>query len=159
VAILAGQETDEELEQLGSDIFSYFGLGCRNVSKLYVPDGYDFDRFFKAIEPFGFLMQHNKFMNNYDYHRALFLLNQEPFLTNNFLLLREHRELSTPVSVLHYGRYTNENELDAELGGVSAQIQCIVGKGHLRFGSAQSPGPMDYADGVDTVQFLIDLDQ
>ncbi|MFM1745159.1 MAG: hypothetical protein RLZZ630_1096, partial [Bacteroidota bacterium] len=102
-------------------------------------------------------MQHNKYMNNYDYHRALFLLNNEPFLTNNFLLLREHPELSTPVSVLHYERYSSRNELDSELKRLENGIQCVVGSGFLPFGSAQCPGPMDYADGVDTMRFLIGL--
>lgn len=159
VAILSGNETDEELVRLGSDIFSYFGLGCRNVSKLYVPKGYVFDRFFKGMEQFGYLMQHNKYMNNYDYHRALFLLNQESFLTNDFLLLREHREVSTPVSVLHYESYANGADLNAGLETVQDQIQCTVGIGHLPFGTAQCPGPMDYADGVDTMDFLTGLSE
>jgi len=157
VAVLTGEETDEDLRGLCSDIYSYFGLGCRNVSKLYVPVGYDFDRFFKVMENYGFLMQHNKYMNNYDYHRALFLLNKEPFLTNNFLLLREHPELSTPVSVLHFERYSSKTELDSELKRLENGIQCVVGTGFLPFGSAQCPGPMDYSDGVDTMRFLIGL--
>lgn len=157
VAILTGNETDEDLCRLGSDIFSYFGLGCRNVSKLYVPFAYDFDRFFRQIEEFSFLMEHNKYMNNYDYHRALFLLNQEPFLTNNFLLLREHPELSTPVSVLHFERYSSLTDLGLDLNRMEDRLQCVVGEGHLPFGSAQCPGLMDYADGVDTLRFLTGL--
>jgi hypothetical protein len=104
-------------------------------------------------------MQHNKYMNNYDYHRALFLLNSETFLTNNFLLLREHVQLSTPVSVLHYSAYSTAEELQRVLSGNAEALQCVVGGGHLSFGTAQHPSLSDYADSIDTMQFLLDLDQ
>lgn len=159
-AVIHGSESSEELNALGKDIFSYFGLGCRNVSHLFVPEGYDFSSFFEEMEPYGeALMQHNKYMNNYDYHRALFLLNSETFLTNNFLLLREHEQLSTPVSVLHYSAYATAEELQRVLSGNAEALQCVVGGGHLSFGTAQHPSLSDYADSIDTMQFLLDLDQ
>lgn len=159
-AVLTGDETDPELAALGHDIFLYFGLGCRNVSKLFVPDSYTFDRFFQCIESVGErLMQHNKYMNNYDYHRTLYLLNNEPFLTNNFLSLRESPVLSTPVSVLHYERYRSAGELKELLRRDADQLQCVVGTDFLPFGTTQAPGLADYADGVDTLQFLSGLDR
>lgn len=158
VAVITGTENESELKQLGEDIFSYFGLGCRNVSKVYVPQQYEFDRFFGAIESYGEgLMQHNKYMNNFDYHSALFMLNNEKFLTNNFLLLREHRALATPVSVLHYEVYASETELKKKLEEEQEFIQCVVGKAYLPFGTSQQPGLSDYADGVDTLKFLLSI--
>lgn len=158
LAILNGNETAAQLSALGDDIFSYFGLGCRNVSKLMVPEGYAFDAFFESIEVYGEkLMQHNKYMNNYDYHRALYLLNNEPFLTNNFLSLRQSDILSTPVSVLHYDYYAGTEDLAAKIEADTDRIQCIVGGKYLPLGTSQQPGLSDYADGVDTLRFLIGL--
>ena len=157
VAVLNGNESDQELTQLGHDIFDYFGLGCRNVSKLYVPEGYSFDQFFGALEVFSPIMEHNKFMNNYDYHRALFLLDGIPFLTNNFLIVRENEAYATPVSVLHYEYYSSLNDLELKLASDNELIQCRVGVNGLPFGSAQQPDILDYADGVDTMQWLLSL--
>lgn len=158
LAVLDGTETDEQLQALGDDIFSYFGLGCRNVSKLMVPAGYSFDRFFQCIESFGDqLMQHNKYMNNYDYHRALYLLNSEPFLTNNFLSLRQSEVLSTPVSVLHFEYYNDLKDVREKIDATASEIQCVVGAGYLPFGTSQQPGLSDYADRVDTLEFLLNL--
>lgn len=158
IAVLTGHEKDAELSALGDDVFSYFGLGCRNVSKMLVPEGYNFDRFFQCIEVYGDrLMQHNKYMNNYDYHRALFLLNNEPFLTNNFLSLRQSAVLSTPVSVLHYDFYHDEEDLLRKIAADENHIQCKVGGKYLPFGTSQQPGLADYADGADTLEFLIRL--
>lgn len=154
VAVLHGRERAEELRALGSDIFSFYGLGCRNVSKLLVPMGYALDDFFVAMESYGGVMQHNKYMNNYDYHKALYLLNQEPFLTNNFLIVREHDALATPVSVVHVERYTDASDAASKLNRDRDRIQCIIGEGYLPFGTSQTPGPADYADGVDTLAFL-----
>lgn len=156
VAVLKGDEKEEELRALGDDVFSYFGLGCRNVSMLYVPQGYDFGQFFEAMEAFGEVIQHNKYMNNYDYHRAVYLLNSQPFLTNNFLIVREDESIHTPVSVLHYTHYVSEEALKALLARHEGEIQCIVGHGYLPFGTAQQPGLGDYADGVDTIRFLLE---
>ena len=154
VAVLVGNESKDELVELGSDIFSYFGLGCRNVSKLYIPHGYDFSVFFQAMEHYSEVMQHHKYMNNHDYHNTLFLLNSEKFLTNNFLIVRENRGLATPVSVLHYEYYSDNNELNKRLKEDEEKIQCITGKGFIPFGKSQSPALTDYADGVDVLQFL-----
>jgi len=157
IAVLSGQETEAELNQLGHDIFDYFGLGCRNVSKVYVPVGYSFNPFFEAIELNSSLMEHNKYMNNYDYHRALFLLDGIPFLTNNFLIVRENEAYATPVSVLHYEYYSSVEDLEKKLEGDKELIQCRVGANGLPFGSAQQPDILDYADGVDTMQWLLTL--
>jgi len=158
LAVITGDETDDELTALGDDIFSYFGLGCRNVSKLLVPEGYVFDRFFQCIEVYGErLMQHNKYMNNYDYHRVLYLLNNETFLTNNFLSLRQSPVLSTPVSVLHFDDYSDAEDLAQKIVVDKDHIQCIVGRNYLPFGTSQQPGLADYADGADTLQFLLSL--
>lgn len=158
LAVLTGHESDDELKLLGDDIFSYFGLGCRNVSKMLVPEGYVFDRFFQCIEHYGEqLMQHNKYMNNYDYHRVLYLLNSEQFLTNNFLSLRQHGALSTPVSVVHYETYTDADDLAKKVEADEGSIQCIVGEKYLPFGTSQQPSLSDYADGVDTIRFLLTL--
>ena len=157
VAVLNGKESDEELKKLGHDIFDYFGLGCRNVSKVYVPEGYSFNPFFEAIESYSSLMEHNKYMNNYDYHRALFLLDGIPFLTNNFLIVRENEAYPTPVSVLHYEYFSSVEDLEKKLDGDKELIQCRVGANGLPFGSAQQPDILDYADGVDTMQWLLTL--
>ena len=157
VAVLGGHESDEDLKKLGHDIFDYFGLGCRNVSKLYVPEGYSFNQFFGALEVFSTMMEHNKYMNNYDYHRALFLLDGIPFLTNNFLIVRENEAYATPVSVVHYEYYTNLNDLELKLASDSELIQCRVGVNGLPFGSSQQPDILDYADGVDTMKWLLTL--
>ena len=157
IAVLSGQETEAELNQLGHDIFDYFGLGCRNVSKLYVPEGYSFNPFFEAIESYSNLMEHNKYMNNYDYHRALFLLDGIPFLTNNFLIVRENEAYATPVSVLHYEFYSSSEDLEKKLEVDKELIQCRVGLNGLPFGYAQQPDILDYADGVDTMKWLLSL--
>lgn len=158
VAVLRGKETEEDFLALGDDIFSYFGLGCRNVSKLYVPPGYDFGDFFRAIEVYGArMMDHNKYMNNYDYHRALFLLNSDKFLTNNFLMIRQSAALATPVSVLNYEVYRDESHLQEMLSAEAENIQCVMGKKELPFGSSQVPGAGDYADRVDTLAFILSV--
>ncbi len=159
IAILTGNETDKELALLGKDIFSYFGLGCRNVSKLYVPPQYDFNRFFSSMQGFASVMNHHKYMSNYDYHRAVLLLNKEKFLTNNFLIVKESRLISSPVSVLHYEWYSDETAALKIPDIESEKIQCIVShsekiKNRIDFGNAQSPRLNDYADGVDTMKFL-----
>ena len=163
--VLTGNETREELVKLGNDIFQYFGLGCRNVSKLYVPGNYDFKDFFEAIFPFNEVMRHNKYMNNFDYNNVVLLMKQIPFLQNGFLIIREEAQIASPISVVHYERYSDQAGLIAALDASENQIQCIVSGGNLElesalkkrqvaFGSAQSPALNDYADGVDTIKFL-----
>jgi len=155
IAVLDGKESEKQLEALADDIFAYFGLGCRNVSKIYVPEGYDFANFYPAMQVYSSLMMHSKYMNNYDYHHALFLLNDEKFLTNNYLIVRQNEALSTPVSVLHFEYYNSLAELENKLSEISEEIQCRVGLGGLPLGASQQPGLSDYADGIDTMKFLI----
>ncbi|MEL6390427.1 MAG: acyl-CoA reductase [Bacteroidota bacterium] len=160
VAVLSGDESNEDLELIGQDVFTYFGMGCRSVSKLYVPRGYDFDRFFKAIIPFGSVIEHSKYKNNYDYSNAIYLLGQTPFLTNNFLILMESPDLSSRISCLHYEYYDDQMELDKLLSEQIDEIQCISTTLQLpsvhtvSFGECQRPGLRDYADGIDTMSFL-----
>jgi hypothetical protein len=163
IAILGGHESDKELYDLGQDIFSYFGLGCRNVSKLWVPQEYDFDRFFKAIESYGAsMLRHHKYTNNYDYYRAIYLMERTPFLTNNFLHLLQHSAIASPVSVLHYEHYPNMDQLKQNLTFNLDKIQCIVSNtsvlgDEVPIGHSQFPAIDDYADGVDTIKFLLEL--
>lgn len=161
LAVLSGNESTEELQLLGTDIFSYFGMGCRNVSKLFVPEKYDFNNFFEAMEKFSGVLQHNKYMNNYDYHAALLLMNLEKFLTNNFMIIKEGRSNATAVSVINYEYYHDAEKLKQQLHKEEAEIQCIIGNSDpewIPFGKSQQPGLTDYADGVDTMQFLTGLD-
>ncbi|MBV6405698.1 MAG: hypothetical protein GFGODING_02479 [Flavobacteriales bacterium] len=157
IAVLDGSESEAELDALGEDVFRYFGLGCRNVSKVFVPTGFDTDRLFKAFYRWKDIARHAKYANNLDYHRALWLLDGEPFLENGFLLLRETGALASPVAVLHLERYTDRQDLEDRSRALAGQVQCIVGHGHVPFGQAQRPGPDDYADGVDTLAFLLGL--
>lgn len=154
VAILNGEETFDEIKQLGEDIFQYFGLGCRNVSHLLVPEGFQLDRIFEGIVEHGEIINHHKYANNYDYNRAVFLLNQVPFLDNNIVLFRENKELFSPLAVVHYQFYKEKSDVERFLEDHSEKIQAIVGKGFIPFGGAQCPSLNDYADGVDTMKFL-----
>jgi hypothetical protein len=156
VAIITGREREEQLQDLGADLFTYYGLGCRNVSKLYVPLDYDLNRIFGAIVGYADITQNHKYANNYAYHRAIFMLNKEPFLENGFVIFREHEALHTPISVIHYERYEDERALRTKLGEIREEIQCVVGgsDGDVPFGQTQAPALWDYADGVDTVAFL-----
>ncbi|MBL6449431.1 acyl-CoA reductase [Fulvivirga sp. 29W222] len=160
-AILTGKESDEDLSKLGNDIFQYFGLGCRNVAKLYVPKGYKFDGFFKAIESFSKVSNHHKYNNNYDYNKSIYLVNGIPHLDSGFLLLKEDSAMVSPISVIFYEQYDSENTLQSLLKGNADKIQCIVSNnsrpGSVNFGQAQQPELWDYADGVDTLKFLVTL--
>lgn len=154
VAVLTGDEDEAQLKALGNDIFGYFGLGCRNVSKLFVPQDYDLDAFFKGIYDFKDVINHNKYVNNYDYNKAIYLMNQEPILENGFLILRETTDLNSPLAVMFYQRYQSESEVEGYLNEHQEKIQAVVGKNHIPFGGAQRPDLTDYADGVDTMKFL-----
>ena len=154
LALLEGTESKEELYQLGHDVFDYFGLGCRNVSHLLIPHDFDLNRFFEAIVPFGEIVNHHKYANNYDYNKAVYLLNKVPLLDNNFLLLRETEDLFSPQGMLHYHRYTNLEDARAYIEIHSEKIQAVTGNKFIPFGSAQCPALDDYADGVDTMAFL-----
>ncbi len=157
VALLDGTETEEELTALGEDVFRYFGLGCRNVSKLLLPLDFDLDRVFKAFFPWKEIVHHNKYGNNYDYTRALWLLDRVDFLENGFVLLKEDAALASPVASVFYERYADIIGARAYLDERREKIQCIVGHGHVPFGQAQHPALWDYADGVDTLEFLLRL--
>jgi len=153
VAILNGKETADELEKLGDDVFLYFGLGCRNVTKIYVPNEYDFVPIIEAFKKYNYLADHHKYKNNYDYNLALHLLNKVYYMTNGSLLLIENPALFSPISQLNYEFYSDENTLSDALG-VNTEVQCMAGKTHIPFGKTQSPSITDYADGIDTLQFL-----
>lgn len=162
IAILNGQENTEELNSLGKDITAYYGLGCRNVSKMYVPKGYKFDHFYQSIESLSEVIQHNKFQNNYDYNRSIYLVNGVPHFDNGFLMITENEALVSPISVLFYETYENAEELNTKIDENLEKIQCMVSqnawfKNSLPFGQSQSPKLWDYADGVDTMQFLLEL--
>lgn len=157
VAVINGSETPEELKELGRDIFTYYGLGCRNVSHLLLPKGYNLDNVFGAIVGFGEVINHHKYCNNYDYYKAVYLMNQEKIIENGFILTREIKELFAPVAVLHYHFYESEEDKNAYLEEHKEKIQAIVGKDYIPFGAAQSPALNDYADGIDTMEFLSSL--
>ncbi len=157
VAVLEGNETQEELKLLGKDIFSYFGKGCRNVTHLIVPEGYDFQLFFQSIVDFGEIINNKKYGNNYDYNKAIHLMNQEVFLDNNFLLVKKDKQLHAPISMIYYHTYTTKKEIQIYLEENESNLQCIVGKGYLPFGEAQCPTLTDYADGVDTMKWLMEI--
>jgi hypothetical protein len=154
VAVLEGTETPEELAALGEDLFRYFGLGCRNVGKLYLPADFDLDRIIAAILPWGHLAQHSKWANNYDYHKAIWLMDRVPLIENGFVLFKEDQGLHSPLGSIYYERYTDRQAVNASLASNADRIQCVVGHGHVPFGQAQCPLPWDYADGVDTLAFL-----
>ena len=154
IAVLDHSTTKIELENLADDIFQYYGLGCRSVTKLYFPVGYDIDNFFKSVYKYKNVVNHNKYMNNYDYNRSIYLLQNFKFLDNGFLILKESEDLFSPVSVINYEFYKDLGNLETKINLISADIQCRVGLGGIPFGSAQKPNLWDYADGVDTIKFL-----
>ena len=157
VAVLTGNETPEELEPIGEDIFSYYGLGCRNVTKVYLPEGFELDRLFKAIFPYSAVVDNKKYGNNYDYHRTLFMMNKESILENGFVVLKEDESLHAPTGTLFYSYYSDADKLNVALNEQAENIQCKVGQGYIPFGKAQQPELWDYADGVDTMRFLLEL--
>ena len=158
-AILDGNESDTDLNGLAEDVFRYFGMGCRSTSKLFVPEGYDFDGLFEAFYSFKDVIHHHKYANNYDYNKAVYLMSGSQMLDNGFLLLKEDASFGSPIGTLFYETYKSSMDLDARLKGTSDQLQCLVAgpwfKGGIPFGKAQWPELSDYADGVDTVEFLL----
>ena len=161
VAVLTGEETPEELQDLGKDIFLYYGLGCRSVSKLFVPQGYDFDLLFQAIYPYKDIIEEQKYANNYDYNKAVYLMSLYRLLENGFLLLKEDEHYGSPIATLFYEYYTNKEALKKKLATDREKIQCVVGHnfidGEIPFGQTQTPKLWDYADGVNTLTFLLNL--
>ena len=157
IAVLDGKENRSELESLGKDIFDYFGLGCRNISKIFVPRDYNLNNFFEAIYSYNPIINHNKYANNYDYNKAVWLLNQENLLDNGFILLKEDSRLASPTASLFFEYYDDVEKVKQRLEADSNEIQCLVGHGFLDFGTAQNPMLWDYADGVDTLEFLLKI--
>ncbi|AHF15219.1 acyl-CoA reductase [Niabella soli] len=155
-AILTGRETTEELEGLADDVQLYFGRGCRNVTKLFVPEQYGFEPLLRIFQKYDYLSEVHKYKNNYDYNLALYLLNHRFYMSTPALLLVEDPSFFAPVSQLNYGYYSNRSDLAGELINNSS-VQCIVGHGYIPFGIAQKPAIDQYADGADTLQFLLDL--
>lgn len=156
IALLQGNETPEELEKLADDVHQYFGLGCRNVTKLYVPQQYNFIPLLEAFNKYQHFVNHHKYKNNYDYNLAIHILNNKYYMTNGSILLVEDASPFSPISQLHYEYYTHIEEVEKQLTNNQA-IQCVVGKKATAFGKAQQPQVCDYADGVDTMNFLLSL--
>jgi len=155
VAVLSGKESTDDLKNLAEDIFRYFGLGCRNVTKLYLLQGFNTDLLFEAFYDWNPIINHTKYSNNYDYNRAIYLMEQQPFLDNNFVILKESKDLHSPIGVVHYEFYENLGEVENELIQNQEKIQCIVGSDfEVKFGETQKPSLTDYADGMDTMKFL-----
>ena len=164
VAVLTGKENNADFEKLGADIFAYYGLGCRSISKIFVPQNYDFQDFFKNIVSFSDVINNPKYADNYDYNKAVYLMSEAKLLDNNFLLLKEDDTvLSSPIGVLFYERYDDLEKLSEKLLALSDKIQCVVsdreikGLKTVKPGAAQNPSVFDFADGVDTMEFLQSL--
>jgi hypothetical protein len=161
-AILNGNETPDQLAGLGDDIFTYFGLGCRNISKIFVPEKYEFKKFLEALERFSYVTEHNKYMNNYQYFRSVYLLNRIPHYDNGFLLLKQDTSYNSPVGVLFYEYYSSMEMLKEKLVTDGDLLQCITaieipGLKTVPFGKTQFPELWDYADNINTIDFLINL--
>lgn len=157
IAVLTGSETKEQLTNLGKDIFQYYGLGCRNVTKLFVPKNYDFKHFFEAIESHSSVMRNTKYKNNFDYNLTLFILNKIPYLTNDFLILTEDKSLQSRIGSIHYEEYDSLDMVNNFIIEHKERLQVIVGKDYTPFGTAQSPKLNEFADNVDTMSFLLNL--
>ena len=160
-AVLTGTESMNEIRLLGNDIFDYFGLGCRNVSKLFVPEGYDPSTFFQGIAAFGHIINHHKYANNYDYNKSIYLINGDQHFDNGFLLLKPDERNASPLGVVYLETYQTHDKLHQRLNELAPQLQCVVSQLPLPiatpvvgFGNSQQPALDDYADGVDTLGFL-----
>lgn len=162
VAVLTGSETDKHLTALGEDIFGYFGLGCRSVSKMFIPKGFSFERFYENLSDYVDVINHHKYRNNYDYHKSVYLVNRVHHLDNGFLMLKEDEMMASPPAVVFYEYYNNVSELNQLLQQKEQRIQCVVSidknvKNSIPPGTAQHPELWDYADGIDTISFLSNL--
>jgi len=164
IAVLTGNETAEQLHNLGHDIFDYYGLGCRNVSKLLVPGGYNFNFFFESIQDYETIIHHHKYNNNYDYNKSIYLVNRDEHLDNGFLLVKKDERLTSPLAVLFYNNYTDLPAAEQMINAESEKIQCVVSAEALKvddqlvnFGESQQPKLWGYADGIDTMEFLSNL--
>lgn len=162
VAILMGEEDSAHLTELGKDVFSYFGLGCRNISKFFVPEGYEFIKLLDSWECYKEIINHHKYANNYDYQKSILLVNKIPHLDNGFVLITPNEQLVSPISVVYFETYTTQSDLKRKIKIQKDKIQCIVSANgwfdeSVPFGKAQFPELWDYADGIDTLKFLSEL--
>jgi len=160
--VIRGDETTQQLTELGKDVFSYFGLGCRNVSKVFVPEGYSFIPLLDSWPTYSNIANHHKYANNYDYQKSILLVNGVTFLDNGFVLVTENSALVSPISVLFFETYKDQNDLNEKISLQKEKIQCIVSANgwyseSLPFGKAQYPEVWDYADNADTLKFLSGL--
>ena len=156
VAVITGNETEDELRLLADDIHLYFGLGCRNVTKLYVPDGYNFEQLLNSFSEYKYFGDHHKYRNNYDYNLSIILLNNVYYMTNEATILTENTNLFSPISQVYYEYYNNIDELTTLLQK-HPDVQCVAGNNFVPFGQVQNPDLFTYADGEDTMQFLLTL--
>ncbi len=163
VAVLSGNETEKELSDLADDIMLYFGLGCRSISKVYVPENYVFDKLFEAIYKYKDFINHSKYANNYDYNRAIYLLNNDKFLENGFFSIKQNLTIPSPISVLHYEEYTNIEHVKKALNAQKENIQCIatnidnVFSNSVKLGQTQFPQLTDYEDNINIIDFLLNM--
>jgi len=161
IAVLDGKETEMDLKKLGNDIFTYFGMGCRSVSKLLVPKGYDFDLLFNALFDFNEIINHNKYVNNYDYNKAVYLMSEQKFIENGFIILKEDEKLGSPIGCLFFEYYENPKDLNAYISDIKDSLQCVVSNLNIlnstSFGSSQRPKIDDYADNTNTLDFLLKI--
>ncbi|HUH35407.1 MAG TPA: acyl-CoA reductase [Moheibacter sp.] len=163
VAVLNGEETEEDLKNLARDIFQYFGLGCRNVTQLYLPEGFNLDLIFESFFEWKEVINHHKYANNYDYNRTIYLMSKEEFFDNNFILLKNSNAIYSPIGVVNFVYYDDLNEVKNTLDQNQSMLQCIVGNAlnqypnSVKFGQTQQPTLIDYADGIDVLAFLKEL--
>ncbi|MDX2305651.1 MAG: acyl-CoA reductase [Microscillaceae bacterium] len=162
LGILKGDESESELKTLSRDVFMYFGMGCRNISKLYLPEGYNLEILQRAFQQWDCLVNHNKYGNNYDYNKSILLMNQEPFFDTGFLILQENARLVSPVAMMYYEFYKNQEDLYNKIQLHQDQTQLLTSAqgwfpGSIPFGQSQKPKLWDYADGIDTFKFLLEL--
>jgi hypothetical protein len=160
-AVLTGNETDQDLQKLSDDVFQYFGLGCRSVSKIYVPNGYDFNAFFNGMYVKKDMINNAKYANNYDYNKAVYLMSEFDLLENGFLMIKEDKSYASPIATVFYEYYDNEIDLKIKLHQDKEKIQCIVSSGFIEnevgFGETQNPQLWEYADGINTLEFLASI--
>lgn len=158
-AVIMGEEPNQALTEMGKDVFAYFGLGCRNIAKVFVPEDYNLTRLLDAWQPYQEIIHHHKYANNYDYQKSILLVNQTPFFDSGFVLLTENTNLVSPISVLYFERYLDQTDLQLKIQSHQEKLQCIVSANgwypnSVAFGRAQQPEVWDYADNVDTMKFL-----
>ena len=157
IAIINGEETDDEIDNLGDDIFTYYGMGCRNVSKLYVKNGFSLNRILKIFnKKFSYVSKNPTYMNNYNYYKAIYQLDGLKFYDGMFFILKEDESIGSPISVINYEFYDDLEEIYSKIEQRTDEIQCIVSRNHIVFGNSQKPKISDYPDGIDTISFITD---